>query len=343
MDRETRRLVEEFRRNDAGPIENNLIDELIEGDLDRQEFLRRASVFGLGAGTIGLLLRYIGEADLAFAAPVAAKAGGTLRVGMLGFGSSLEPYQLREAGSLGLAGIPGEYLTFSNPALQVKPWLATSWKPNADGTVWTFQLRQGVKFHNGKTMTADDVVASFKQYLSQNDVSDPRLDSPEPHRPGGRGQDGAVHGAVPPEVAERRNPVARQPDDVPGDHPACRDRGKAWHVGCERHDRDRSLPGQELYAEQTSRARPLPALLGRSTAARRGSAHVLRRLGPDGPRAPSGADRPVPAAVPAGGPRLQEQQPVQGLHLRRRRTTRCSACGSTATRSGIRECGGRSL
>ena len=61
MDRETRRLVEEFRRNDAGAIENNLIDELIEGDLDRHEFLRRASVFGLGAGTIGLLLRYIGE------------------------------------------------------------------------------------------------------------------------------------------------------------------------------------------------------------------------------------------------------------------------------------------
>ena len=168
MDRETRRLVEEFRRNDAGPIENNLIDELVEGDLDRQEFLRRASVFGLGAGTIGLLLRYVGEADVAFGAPMAdAKVGGTLRVGMLGFGSSLEPYQLREAGSLGLAGIPGEYLTFSNPALQVKPWLATSWKPNADGTVWTFQLRKGVKFHNGKTMTADDVVASFKQYLSQ--------------------------------------------------------------------------------------------------------------------------------------------------------------------------------
>jgi peptide/nickel transport system substrate-binding protein len=167
MDRETRRQVEEYRHTEAGPIENNLIDELVGGELDRQEFLRRASVFGLGAGTIGLLLRYIGDADLAFGAPVAAKAGGTLRVGMLSFVSSLEPYQLREAGSLGLAGIPGEYLTFSNPALQVKPWLATSWKPNADGTVWTFQLRKGVKFHNGKTMTADDVVASFKQYLSQ--------------------------------------------------------------------------------------------------------------------------------------------------------------------------------
>ena len=61
MDRETRRLVEEFRRNEASPIENNLIDELVAGELDRQDFLRRAAVFGLGAGTVGLLFKYLGE------------------------------------------------------------------------------------------------------------------------------------------------------------------------------------------------------------------------------------------------------------------------------------------
>ena len=77
MDRETRRLVEEFRRNDASAIDNNLIDELVAGELDRQEFLRRAAVFGLGAGTIGMLLRYIGE-EPAFGATLApAKVGGT--------------------------------------------------------------------------------------------------------------------------------------------------------------------------------------------------------------------------------------------------------------------------
>jgi peptide/nickel transport system substrate-binding protein len=169
MDRETKRLFEEFRRNDAGPVENNLIDELVAGDLDRQEFLRRATVFGLGAGTIGMLLRYIGE-DTALGAPTRleqGRRGGTLRVGVTAFSSSLEPYQLREAGSLALAGVPGEYLTFSNNALQVRPWLATSWRPNKALTVWTFQLRRNVRFHNGKTMTADDVVASFKQYLSE--------------------------------------------------------------------------------------------------------------------------------------------------------------------------------
>ena len=165
MDRETRRKVENYRRDEAGPIENNLIDELVSGELDRQEFLRRATMFGLGAGTLGALLKFVGEPELASGAPLApGKVGGTLRVGMLGYGSGLEPYQLREAGTLGLAGIPGEFLTFSNAALQVKPWLATSWKPNKTGTVWTFQLRKGVKFHNGKEMTADDVVASFRQY-----------------------------------------------------------------------------------------------------------------------------------------------------------------------------------
>jgi len=167
MDRSTRRQVEGFRAHEAGPIENNLIDELIAGELDRQEFLRRAAVFGLGAGTIGVLLRYMGEEPAFGATLEPAKVGGTLRIGSVAYNSSLEPYGLREAGSLGLAGIPGEYLTWTNSKFQVKPWLATSWKPNAALTVWTFQIRKGVKFHNGKTLTADDVVASFRQYLNQ--------------------------------------------------------------------------------------------------------------------------------------------------------------------------------
>ena len=167
MDREIRRRVEEYRHTEAGPIENNLIDELVGGDLDRQEFLRRASVFGLGVGTMGLLLNYMGE-DAAFGATnsIAQKRGGTIRVGATKAGSSFEPVLLREAGTLAFVSLTGEYLTFSNQQLQVRPALATSWKANRNATVWTFQLRRGVKFHNGKTFNADDVVASFKQYMS---------------------------------------------------------------------------------------------------------------------------------------------------------------------------------
>ncbi len=169
MDKETRRAIEEYRRHEAGPLENNVIDEFIGGELDREEFLRRGAMFGLSAGMIGGLLAFAGEAGAAPSIATGREAvtvGGTLRVGITVFGASLEPYLLNEGGSLAFAGIPAEYLTFTNPKGQVVPWLATSWKPNANATVWTFQIRRGVKFHNGKTMTAKDVVASLKQYVS---------------------------------------------------------------------------------------------------------------------------------------------------------------------------------
>jgi peptide/nickel transport system substrate-binding protein len=168
MDRELTRRIEDYRRTEAGPLENNLIDELLAGEMDRTEFLRRGTMFGLSVGMMGGLLAFAGEAGAAPAATASlasAKKGGTIRVGIAAFGASLEPYLLNEGGSLAFAGIPGEYLTYTNPAGQCVPWLATSWKPNADATVWTFQIRKGVKFHNGQTLTAKDVVASMKQYV----------------------------------------------------------------------------------------------------------------------------------------------------------------------------------
>ena len=168
MDRTTRRMVDEYRHDDAGPLENNLIDELVGGELDRHEFVQRATMFGLGAGTIGLLLRHIGEAEPAYGATLdPVQQGGTIRVGIPVFGASLEPYLLNEGGSLAFAGMPGEYLTFTNPKGQVVPWLAQSWRANADATVWTFQLRRGVRFHNGQEMTSRDVVACLRHYVSR--------------------------------------------------------------------------------------------------------------------------------------------------------------------------------
>jgi peptide/nickel transport system substrate-binding protein len=170
MDRETRRSVEEYRRTEAGPLENQLVDELLGGELDREDFVRRATMFGLGAGTIGLLLRALGEAEPAFGATLEpVQAGGTIRVGIPVFGASLEPYLLNEGGSLAFAGIPGEYLTFTTPTGNVAPWLATGWRANGDATVWTFQLRRGVRFHNGREMTSADVVASMRQYVGRSD------------------------------------------------------------------------------------------------------------------------------------------------------------------------------
>src|SRR5262249_57355357 len=89
-------------------------------------------------------------------------AGGTLRIALIKPTATPEPSKLADEGGLGVASIPGEFLTFSDPNLKLRPWLATSWKPNATARVWTFEIRKGVHFHNGQPLTADDVVATFK-------------------------------------------------------------------------------------------------------------------------------------------------------------------------------------
>ena len=82
-----------------------------------------------------------------------------------------------------------------------------------------------------------------------------------------------------------------------------------------------AVSGQELYPEQTSRARPLPAATGavdrRSTGWCSRSTKARRRMVSRCERASSTC---AVQLSPQEAPRLQEQQPVQGLHRRRRRT-----------------------
>ncbi|ELY90550.1 extracellular solute-binding protein family 5 [Natrialba hulunbeirensis JCM 10989] len=55
-----------------------------------------------------------------------------------------------------------EPLVWGTDGMQPQPWLATDWTAT-DDTTWVFDLREGVTFHNGDEMTADDVVHSFEE------------------------------------------------------------------------------------------------------------------------------------------------------------------------------------
>ncbi len=84
----------------------------------------------------------------------------TVRIGNQGDALSMDPHSLNETTQLSVVGNVYEPLVARDRNLALKPGLATSWKQTAP-TVWRFELRKGVKFHDGTPFTADDVVFSF--------------------------------------------------------------------------------------------------------------------------------------------------------------------------------------
>ena len=58
-----------------------------------------------------------------------------------------------------------------NDDLTVRPELAKSWEVNSDATEFVFELERGVTFHDGKDLTADDVVYTMQQHLGEDSIS----------------------------------------------------------------------------------------------------------------------------------------------------------------------------
>src|SRR5258707_15611575 len=56
-------------------------------------------------------------------------------------------------------------LTRFTPDAKVVPGLAKSWDVSADGITYTFHLRSGIKFHDGRLFSAKNVVATFQRVL----------------------------------------------------------------------------------------------------------------------------------------------------------------------------------
>lgn len=86
--------------------------------------------------------------------------------------TKLDPHVVEDGDTIDLLQQIYEGLVFWGPDSKVHPQLAEKWEISPDRMTYTFTLRKGVKFHNGREMTADDVKWSYER------VTNPKLASP---------------------------------------------------------------------------------------------------------------------------------------------------------------------
>ena len=101
------------------------------------------------------------------------RRGGTLRIGM-GHGNTsdtLNPALWDQAFVQVLGNSMHNFLTVIGPDNQLQPELAESWEASSDAATWTFKLREGVTFHNGREVRAEDVIASINHHRGEDSGS----------------------------------------------------------------------------------------------------------------------------------------------------------------------------
>jgi peptide/nickel transport system substrate-binding protein len=130
--------------------------------LTRQDLLRRASVGG-GALLVGANLAQV--ANAAVGATPKPKRGGTLRVAITGGGNGdkLNPLTAVNNADYARSFSLFDSLVHTSAAGKPELQLAEEVTANATNTVWTVRLRKGVTFHDGRALTADDLIYSLRK------------------------------------------------------------------------------------------------------------------------------------------------------------------------------------
>ncbi len=144
---------------------NHYLSMLEHGAISRREFMGRALALGVTVtGATAMLPRY---------AQAAPKKGGRLRYGLTGGASSdtIDPALLTTFTFNISSGQIRNCLTEIAADGGLIGELAESWEASPDAKVWTFKLRQGVEFHNGKTLTVTDVIESINYHRGEDSTS----------------------------------------------------------------------------------------------------------------------------------------------------------------------------
>ena len=143
-----------------------LTQRLVRAQISRREFLGRTAAMGLSAAVAG---SFAGRAVQA-AGP---KKGGLLKLAMAHGETSdtLDPATLVNGYQWALGYAHRNALTTLVAGGRVAPSLAESWESSPDATTWTFKLRKGVEFHNGKSLTSEDVIESINHHRTEDSKS----------------------------------------------------------------------------------------------------------------------------------------------------------------------------
>jgi peptide/nickel transport system substrate-binding protein/oligopeptide transport system substrate-binding protein len=96
---------------------------------------------------------------------------GVYRMSLTDNPKSFDPARITTVNEAGVARRIFNGLAKLSPRLLPVPDLAASWEISADGLTYTFHLRRGVKFHNGREVTAEDFRYSFERLLRQETAS----------------------------------------------------------------------------------------------------------------------------------------------------------------------------
>jgi peptide/nickel transport system substrate-binding protein len=101
--------------------------------------------------------------------PAAPASGGVIVVGLQAEPVTLDAQQMSDYNSTRAGrNIFDALLHFKDESTEVEPALAESWTISDDGLIYTFKLRQGVKFHDGTDFNADAVVFSYERQIDPN-------------------------------------------------------------------------------------------------------------------------------------------------------------------------------
>jgi peptide/nickel transport system substrate-binding protein len=173
--------LDRVRRSTPNPLQLDVVEAFAQGRLSRREFIKRGTVVGLSMASISAVIAACGggsassapggsaaapSAGASAAAPSAGAAGGTIRIAVQRPAAALDPVAMQDLGGYGITAQSFEFLaTLAPDGANIGPGLAESWEPNADNSVWTFKLRQGVKWQDGRDFTADDVVATMERMV----------------------------------------------------------------------------------------------------------------------------------------------------------------------------------